>query len=53
LKIDDKNVIHSKSKQLHFNVEYNERDLKRTWSQMNLVSINVASNVVSNDCGLK
>jgi len=43
-KVDHKNPIHSKSKQLHFTTEKNEGGLKRKKSHVN---------VVSNECGLK
>jgi len=37
-------VIHSKSKQLHFNLALNECDLKRRWTQMKKTHVNMVSN---------
>jgi len=59
-KLDHKNLIHSKSKQLHFNIAQNECDLKWMWCQLYVVSNECGlkwmwsqMNVVSNECGLK
>jgi len=53
-------MIHSKSKQLHFNMAQNESYLKWMWSQINVVSNECSLdwtwshvNVVSNECGHK
>ena len=58
--VDQKNMIHSKSKQLHFNIAWNECGLKWLWSPMTVVSNDCGlkwlwsqMTVVSNDCGLQ
>ena len=53
--VDHKNVIHSKSKQIHFNMAYKECDLKWVLSQVNVVSnkCGLKSMWSQNECGLK